>query len=329
VNGTQKIVDFESLSSIDAAESGVNASRLELLQDGLDSAYLAIEDLGQIRALENQMELYDIQLRSFQLSDEIMSTGSRLGVSDSNDLLQVRSQIIFLKTEINRLEFELQRRKRVFTAKYGFGPVPLIDIKVPMVSGPVDVDRLPAAIALNQRIDQSRFEKLVYYRRFWPDLSLQASYTSAQSAWPSQLSYPSRFASIAVVADLSALWREKQQREYQDPIIQTRINRLTYLLKNLRVEYEQLDAELALVERQIPLLDNRVEVTQKSKEVSKAKLRLGRLSFLELQQSEQAAYSAAQERYLIAIRKQILNVRKELAMNFDLSKYQKINCPLP
>ncbi len=324
----QRILDFESLSVIDAADAGTKAARLELLQQGLERAFLALEDLGQIQTVENQLELLDLQVRSYLLSKEIMATGSRLGVSDSNDLLQLKSQILFLQTEMNRLQFETNRRKSVFAAQYGFNPVNLLNVRLPASIAEVDIDRLPGALAISAQVEQARFEKLVYQRRLWPELSLQASYTSAQSAWPSQTAYPDRFASVALVADLSGFWREYKQRELQAPIINTRISRLNYNLRNLKVEFEQLNLELDLLVRQRPLIIERLNVTQKSKEVSKAKIRLGRISFLELQQSEQAAFSASQESFLLNLRVHLLKLRKDLAANFDVTKHSRVVCHL-
>lgn len=169
---------------------------------------------------------------------------------------------------------------------------------------------------------------MVYQRRLWPSLSLQASYASAQDAWPSKLGYPDRSASLALVADLSGFWREWEQRSLQEPIIQTRMNRLSYNISNQKVEFDQLDEELSLLLRQQPLLKERVGLTQKSREVSKAKIRLGRLTFLELQQSEQAAFSAAQESFLVDLRLHLLKIRKSLASDFDVRTFSKTVCSL-
>jgi hypothetical protein len=328
VSVSQKILDFETLSAIDSADTAIRASRLALLQEALDNSILALEDLGQIQTLENQLELFNVQLSNYSLSEQIMSTGSRLGVSDSNDLLQLNSLILFIKTEVNRLNFEIQRRRNVFAARYGYQPVTLTQLQLKGEPSPVDVSRLPAALTIAAQVEQARFDQLVYRRRLWPDLSLQASYVSAQSAWPSMTAYPQRSASIAVVADLSAFWREWNQRQLQEPIIRTRENRLKYNIANQKVEYEQLDQEIGLLLRQAPLVASRLDVTQKSREVSKAKLRLGKLSFLELQQSEQAAYSAAQEKFLLQLRLQLLKLRKELAANFDVKTYNSVACRL-
>jgi outer membrane protein TolC len=83
-----------------------------------------------------------------------------------------------------------------------------------------------------------------------------------------------------------------------------------------------------VLKQRLPLLEKRVEVTQESKKVSQAKLRLGRMSFLELQQAEVAAFDASNDLYSLELRLKQLLIKKELAMGFDTSQPIKVACQL-
>ena len=96
-----------------------------------------------------------------------------------------------------------------------------------------------------------------------------------------------------------------------------RSNNLQYALVQANNEYTQLDEEIKSIQAQLPLLAERANVAKKSKEVSKAKLRLGRVSFLELQQAEQAVFSASQDYTSTLARKGQLTLQKQIAIEIS------------
>jgi outer membrane protein TolC len=328
----QRLFDPETSAAIDGAQASVGAATAQILDQALSDAILALEDLFQIQLTQKQIELIEIQLRGYNLAGEISATGSKLGVSDANDYLQLKGQIRFLETEMNRLRFDLNRRERVFRARYGFSPVSLSTIQAKTSDAPVDVSKLPAVSALKLQVEQARFEKMVYQKRLWPTLSLQASYSSISQGLSYPVSqaqaYPQRSGSIAIVADLSNFWREKEQRSIINALSETRSSELNFTLNNLKVEYEQIEAEIELLKTQLPLLTSRLALTQKSKELSREKLRLGRLGFLEFQQAESAAFSSANDLFSAELRAHQLKLRKDLAREFNFDKLSPKRCRL-
>lgn len=329
VSVDQKILDLQSWSLKNAADANVRSSLYAILQRAYENSSSALDDLYAIDLLQNERRLLDIQYQSYKLSMEIMSTGSRLGVADSNDLLQLQGTVLANESELKRLDFQIQQQKANFERRYGYTAVSLVEVLVAPEETKVEVEKIPTLSVLKTQIEQAELEKEALTRGMLPTLSVRGSYSTAMADHPSlRGSYPQSAAAVAIVVDVSNIWKQSEQRSLQQPIINNRTNRLTYTKNLLRNQYDQIENELDTLKLRLPILKKRVAVSQESKKVSQAKLRLGRLSFLELQQAEVAAFNAANDLFSLELRLKQLLVQKELAMGYDTSKPMKISCQL-
>jgi outer membrane protein TolC len=329
LNVEQKLLDLQNWTLKDVADVGVKISLFTILQKAYENSNSALDTLVSINLLENQKRLLEIQYQSFKLSMQIISTGSKLGISDSNDLLQLQATVLSNESELKRLEFEIQLQKANFERFFGYRSVSIGEITLAPEQKEVVVEKIPTVSVLTALVEQSELQRKALNRGLLPTLSLRGSYSTVAADHPSLRGrYPQSGASVALVVDVSNIWKESEQRSLQEPIISNRSNRLAYTSKILANEFAQIENEILVLKQRLPLLEKRVEVTQESKKVSQAKLRLGRMSFLELQQAEVAAFDASNDLYSLELRLKQLLIKKELAMGFDTSQPIKVACQL-
>lgn len=327
----QRLLDFENWSLKKGAKATVNSAFYGLLNRGYETSISAIREMALIQKSREEIELSSMQLDSFRLSREIMKTTSRIALTDSNDLLQLEANILDLESEIERLKYSLIFQESTFVRSYGYRPLNITDIHRPNHDLPkIEIKKLPAIRIAQFDTEASEQQQKAYQNRLIPSLSLRGSYASIGNSWPSYVAdnYPQSDVSISLNLDFSNLWKENTQRNMQNSIVSTRKNRYKFQTDVLQNQFDQILLELENLKKRMPLMQRRLELALESKKVSSAKLRLGRISFLELQQTEQVAYNAALSKLILELRKIELEAQLFFAQKFSYLTSVENHCAL-
>lgn len=327
VSVSQKIFDASLNSAIDAGESSVKAEKFNLREQTLADSIEAIQSLASLQTLESQITFLQNQTQSYNALVSVLKVGNKIGISDSNDLLQAQATVLANQSQLKQLEFERQNSTASFKAKFGFNP-PLLKQFAFKQDPKIEIERLPTVRSLKTQIDQAQSLKKQADREALPQVSLAGTFSNARytNGLPAN-AYTQ--ASVGLVLNLSGLWTARGRSNAFDSIAEQRRSQLRQQVQEKENEFYQLDKELSLIQEQKPILKERYELAARSRAVSNAKLRLGRISFLELQMVEQSLFSAGQEQVLTLTREQQLRLRKEMTALFS-GEYSRKNttCPL-
>ncbi len=325
----QKIISTAVWAEVDADRAGVRSAKSDAAQRALDLSVAALSDIVNIQTLREQKALLEARLESYQTLARILSASQRVGLSDSNDYLQALSSALGNESDLKRVDFNIQKAHSDFLAKYGYSAQPLDRFKELPTSDELRFDELPESRSLRHQIDQITLQKNQLERSYWPEFSLQGTYGATRYNGQTLGTSPALQGTLLLNLDFSGLWGTKGQRTAYASVKNQRESVLRQRIVILKNNYRQVDQELALIATQIPLLKQRGETAARAKELLKIKMRLGRLGFLELQQTEDGAFSAGQDYSAALYRQQQLQLQKNLASYFsDTTATRPVSCRL-
>jgi hypothetical protein len=155
---------------------------------------------------------------------------------------------------------------------------------------------------------------------------LRGAYTASQINGQSTSTSPATEGTASVVIDLSGLWKNNGRKAGYSAIKSSRENVLKQEKINLKNRLQILDDELAAIEKRLPILKSQIEISEQSRSVTRAKMRLGKLTFLELQQTENSATEASLQYFSLMHRKDELLLTKELMSIFSLRRLEQRSC---
>ncbi|RYZ84505.1 MAG: hypothetical protein EOP06_17980, partial [Proteobacteria bacterium] len=262
----QKILSAALLAELDAGNAAVQASRFDATQRALTLAVSALEDIVNLEKIQQQSQLLKVRLDSYQRLADILSDSQRLGLADATDYLQAKSYALNNKVELGLSDFAYKRAAAEFALKYGFPFRTLAEFGSP-ASSTVESQDLPEIKAFNFGIKNAEAIKKQADRSFWPELSLQASFSTLRTNGENTAASPTSDGTLSLVLDLSGLWTTRPQSTAYNAVREQREalrNQRQALLEN---QYRQLDEELRTIEELLPLLKERVETANKTKEV--------------------------------------------------------------
>lgn len=316
VNVQQTLFSASALSSIDAEEARFKTAKAEVANKSLDLALRALEAVVANQRRIEQRKLVQTRLDSYALLARILSESQKVGLSDSADAMQASSAVLTNQLLTQQTDFEISRARADFQAQFGF-PMPMLtEFEDPRTDVHLKVEKLPELESLKFQISQSHYQQKQLNRSIWPELSLQGSYRSSQFDVASTISGPVTEGSVRLVFDLSGLWANAGRSRAFDAIQTQQLNLLERTTASVRNSYEQLSDELELLDRQLITLEQRVQLTSKAKELTKVKVQLGKVSFYELQLSEDNAFTARYEYTSTVYRRQQIQLQAAVASLF-------------
>jgi outer membrane protein TolC len=321
----QKVLDFSGSSSVSAAEHRLNAANYEFNGSAMNNSIDIVHSLVIQQELQDRITADEKQLDGYNALLKILSAGDRIGSSDSNNLLQTKSSLLSLESDKQRAIFELSREENQFMTQFGFKPPKLSEVKSRQISS-IDPDAFPNVRAAAESIREIEESTKELSRSSWPAVSLRGAYTASQINGQSTSTSPATEGTASVVIDLSGLWKNNGRKAGYSAIKSSRENVLKQEKINLKNRLQILDDELAAIEKRLPILKSQIEISEQSRSVTRAKMRLGKLTFLELQQTENSATEASLQYFSLMHRKDELLLTKELMSIFSLRRLEQRSC---
>jgi outer membrane protein TolC len=331
LNLDQKIYSARLSNETDAVEAQLKSSQYDFYKKNLDQTTNILTDMIEIQKLIDKKKALEVQITSYSDLVQILSAGSRAGLSDSSDSLQAQATLIGLRSDYLQNEFEISQRKKIFVLQYEFEAARLSDFAIADANLAIESEQLPQVKSLKWQIYQNQFQKKKIDSELWPELSAQASYATSQLNNRTVAGSPTTEGRIQLTIDMSGLWKDWQVGKAYNSIQEQKSNQMQMALKQINLENQQRDEELKLVGVQLPLLKEKLNLAQKAKDVLKSKLRLGRVSFLDLQQAELNLFNSSQNYDFLNNRQKQLLMQKEIIYEFSkeaLSKSVTL-CRLP